>query len=148
MRGGHNRKPLVVKKAQGTFIKSRDSKVVGPDLVIARIGDPPSDFSVAEKKAWRKLIHSVKYTYCDSDKSTFELLVKLWARFETEGRSMPASPYARLIQSLSSLLQQFGCTPAARDRVSANSESKPGKSEEAEADDFLFEPPKLVTNAN
>lgn len=142
MRGGQNRKPTSVKKAQGTFRPSRDNKKA-PDPPLAAVGDPPEGCPKAQVRAWRLLAPQVEFTFAESDRAAFTLLTGLYAKLEDPKIAGSPSAYARIVQSVSSLLQQFGCTPATRGRVAQIRGGLPTEKDQTEA--FLFKPTLVVS---
>lgn len=119
-RGGNNRLPAAVKRQRGTLRKHRE-KSGAPELQIGEVGPPPARMSKLERAAWLELAPQVARVYTPSDRAMFSLLVRQWAVLDDPRTitDMPATAYARIVQVVSGMLQQFGCSPASRGRVAA-----------------------------
>jgi hypothetical protein len=88
------------------------------------------------------LAPQVELTFAESDRAAFTMLVQLHCKLEEKRILASPSAYARIVQIISGLLQQFGCTPASRGRVAARKSAEEAKDP---AESFLFAP-KLVVN--
>jgi len=87
------------------------------------IGEPPADFSPADKSAWAEIVAtSHAGVFCRADRISVEMAARLLAQY----RATPLTfPDARLLR-LNRLLASFGMTPADRSRVTVGDMS-PGK---------------------
>ncbi len=119
MRGGQNRKTAAEKRLAGTFRKDREPKNA-PTPAPAVVGEPPKNFTKAQRAAWVDLAPQVQLVFADSDRAAFGLLVKLVAELDAPSAAkLPAHARASLARTVVGLLERFGCTPASRGRVEA-----------------------------
>ena len=85
---------------------------------LSPVGPPPANFTEVQRQVWEELSNEVADVYTHRDRAAFKLLVRQMALVESpEFAKWPASAQARLVQIVSGLLQQFGCTPSSRGRV-------------------------------
>ncbi len=77
-RGGHAKKPVLVKMQNKTFNVTRDSKrIPQPKVNIEKIPDPPKGLSVRAKKVWVDLLNSLEEVGLlrSTDMLSLELLI-------------------------------------------------------------------------
>ncbi len=132
MRGGQNKRSTSEKLLRGTYREDRDRP--GPAVKAAAVGPPPRKPTAREKAIWRALAPQVERVFSESDRTAFELLVKLRAKLEDT--RLPAHAFSSLAKTVVGLLERFGCVPSARSRV----EPVKREGEPDEAERFLFGP--------
>jgi hypothetical protein len=76
------------------------------------VGEPPEGFTVDERASWGKLAPAIGGVFTESDRPTFELLVKLHARLSDP--ALPPTAFAQLATRVSRMLEAFGCSPRSR----------------------------------
>lgn len=122
MKGGANRAPAAVKKLRGTQRADR-AKKKSPGLVSPKlVPPPPRGLSKVEQRVWKELAPQVEYlgVFTKSDLTSFRQLVETVAETRTpEFKKEKGTARVRMRQVASTLLQNFGLTPASRDRVNA-----------------------------
>lgn len=127
MKGGHNRLPGAVKKLRGTTdarTMRKKRALVPPKLV----PPPPRGLSRVEQRVWRELAPQVEHlgVFGVSDFTAFRQLVETVAETRTpEFKKEKGTARVRMRQVASTLLQNFGLTPASRDRVNVQPPARP-----------------------
>lgn len=119
MKGGHNRAPRALKKLRGTERADRRPKRSAPASPKS-VPTPPRGLTVVEKRVWKELAPQVEYigVYGKSDLTSFRLLVQIVAKTRGKGfDNIAPTAQVRMLQAAASALQNFGLSPASRDRV-------------------------------
>lgn len=111
---GRNRKPTAILDANGAFLANPDRK--RPNEPSARsLGSAPKWLSKEEKRVWKELVkQAAPGVLMSSDRSAFELLVRLTCKMRTEFAAMTGAQMGQFI----SLCSRFAMTPADRSKVS------------------------------
>jgi hypothetical protein len=136
--GGQNRKPTVIKERQGTLQRCR-ANPNEPQLTAVDLPSPPEDLRDDEKVIWSRLAAAINGMQVATavDVEAFRVLVRAVARAERTDRD-PAASVNQKVQAdrlAAQQLQEWGLTPASRQRVS----QLPGR-RDPDADDPLALP--------
>jgi hypothetical protein len=107
-----------VKRLRGTLRPARtNDRAPRPRSV--PVPKPPDDLSAQERRVWRRLAAEVPSgVYTAADFTSFLLLVRSVATAENPPENMSDSARIHWTARAQSLLNQFGMTPASREKVS------------------------------
>ena len=117
-----NRTPTSILDAKGSFLTHKNRLRPDEPVTVKPLGNPPAYLSKEEKKVWKETVkEAAPGVLFESDRTAFELLVRLKSKMIHEYSSMMAADKAQLV----SLCSRFAMTPADRSKVSVN---KPAQS--------------------
>jgi hypothetical protein len=109
-----NRTPTSISDAKGSFITHKNRRRPDEPTVDRPIGNAPTSMSKDERKVWKQLAaQSCPGVLMQSDRLMFAVLVRLAAKFYTNGPMMAAET-AQMI----TLSSKFALNPADRSKVS------------------------------
>lgn len=114
---GRNRTPTAILDAKGTFLVNPQRARSDEPATDRPLGSPPRYLTDAEKKVWKELADQcLPGVVFESDRTEFEMLVRLKAKMIDDFWSMKSADKALLV----TLGSKFAMTPADRSKVTVD----------------------------